>query len=224
MIDWLQTHLGMSPQLQTRLLVTVGTIVGLWLLRHFVLGFVYRRVQDPWGRYRWRKGVTYALVAVGVVLVGEAWFVGTAALRTYLVLVSAGLAIALKEPVSTLAGWAFIIWRRPFEVGDRIQIGLHAGDVIDLGLFQFTLNEIGAWVQADQSSGRIIQVTNGKIFTDPVANYNKGFRYIWNEVPVWVPTARDGRNGQRILGKIAVKHAEHLTAQAEQALLSASQQ
>src|SRR5437870_10765203 len=71
MIDWLQTHLGMSPQLQTRLLVTVGTIVGLWLLRHFVLGFVYRRVQDPWGRDRWRKGVTYALVTVGVILVAQ---------------------------------------------------------------------------------------------------------------------------------------------------------
>src|SRR5947207_14130797 len=61
MIDWLQSHLGMSPQLQTRLLVTVGTIVGLWLVRHFVLGFVYRRVRDPWGRYRWRKGLTYGL-------------------------------------------------------------------------------------------------------------------------------------------------------------------
>src|SRR6059036_1316243 len=184
MIDWLQAHLGMNPQLQTRLLVTAGTIAGLWLVRHFVLAFVYRRVQDPWGRYRWRKGVT---------LVSQTWFVGTGALTTYLGLVSAGLAIALKEPLSNVAGWGFIIWRRPYEVGDRIQIGPHAGDVIDLGLFQFTLNEIGAWVQADQSSGRIIHVPNGKVFTDPVANYNKGFRYIWNEVPVVVTFESDWR-------------------------------
>src|SRR5947209_18190612 len=108
MIDWLQTHLGMSPQLQTRLLVTVGTIVGLWLLRHFVLGFVYRRVQDPWGRYRWRKGVTYALVTVGVVLVAQKWFVGNAALTTYLGRVSPCLAIAPKEPPSNVAGGGFI--------------------------------------------------------------------------------------------------------------------
>jgi len=112
----------------------------------------------------------------------------------------------------------------PFRSGDRIQIGPHAGDVIDLGLFQFTLNEIGAWVQADQSSGRIIHVPNGKVFTDPVANYNKGFRYIWNEVPVVVTFESDWRKAKQILGKIAVKHAEHLTAQAEQELLAASQQ
>src|SRR5205807_9481754 len=123
MIDWLQTHLGMSPQLQTRLLVTVGTIVGLWLLRHFVLGFVYRRVQDPWGRYRWRKGVTYALVAVGVILVSQTWFVGTSALTTYIGLVSAGLAIAPKEPLSNAAGGAVIIRPSPFEVGDPGAIG-----------------------------------------------------------------------------------------------------
>src|SRR5438034_10412811 len=76
MIDWLQTHLGMNPELQTKVLATVATIVGLWLLRRVVLGVVYRRVQDPWGRYRWRKGVRYVLVAVGLLIVCGLWFEG----------------------------------------------------------------------------------------------------------------------------------------------------
>ena len=224
MTDWLQTRLGLSPELQLRLLATLATLVVLWLARRIALALVYRRVRDAWGRYRWRKGLTYVLVVVGVVIVGRMWFAGVESLAQVLGLVAAGLAIALKEPLSNLAGWGFIIWRRPFEVGDRIQIGPHAGDVIDLGLFQFTLNEIGAWVQADQSSGRIIHVPNGKVFIDPVANYNKGFRYIWNEVPVLVSFESDWRKAKQILTKIAVKHAEHLTAQAEQELLAASQQ
>jgi len=181
-------------------------------------------VRDPWSRYRWRKTLTYVFMAAGIVIVGRMWFAGIQALATFFGLLSAGLAIALKEPVSNLAGWAFIMWRRPFEVGDRVQIGSHAGDVIDLGVFQFTLNEIGAWVNADQSTGRIIHVPNGKVFTDPVPNYNKGFRYIWNEVPVVVTFESDWRTAKQILGRIAVKHAEHLTAQAEQELLAASQQ
>jgi len=224
MLDWLQTHLGLNPELETRLLATIGTVVGLWLIQRIALAFVYRKVRDPRSRYRWRKGLTYVLMAVGIVIVGRMWFAGVQALATFFGLLSAGLAIALKEPVSNLAGWAFIIWRRPFEVGDRVQIGPHAGDVIDLGVFQFTLNEIGGWVQADQSSGRIIHIPNGRVFTDPVANYNKGFRYIWNEVPVVVTFESDWRKAKQILGKVAVKHAEHLTAQAEQELLAASQQ
>src|SRR5213596_2520228 len=224
MSQWLQTRLGLTPVLEAKLLGTLATIVGLWLLHRFALALVYRRVTNPWIRYRWRKSSTYALLAAGIVIVGRMWFAGVQALATFFGLVAAGLAIALKEPVSNLAGWAFIMWRRPFEVGDRVQIGSHAGDVIDLGLFQFTLNEIGAWVNADQSTGRIIHVPNGKVFTDPVANYNKGFRYIWNEVPVVVTFESDWRKAKQILGKIAVKHAEHLTAQAEQDLLAASQQ
>lgn len=224
MIEWLQAHLGMNAELQERLLATVGTVVGLWLVRRIALTIVYRRVRDPWSRYRWRKGLTYLVVAVGIVIVGRMWFVGVQSLLTFFGLLSAGLAIALKEPVSNLAAWAFIMWRRPFEVGDRVQIGPHAGDVIDLGLFQFTLNEIGAWVDADQSSGRIIHIPNGKVFSDPVANYNKGFKYIWNEVPVVVTFESDWRKAKQILTKIATKHAEHLTAQAEQELLTASRQ
>jgi small-conductance mechanosensitive channel len=224
MIDWLQTHLGISPELQLRIFATLGTVVGLWVLHKLILALVYRRVHDPWSRYRWRKSLTYVFMVAGIIIVGRMWFAGVQALATFFGLLSAGLAIALKEPVSNLAGWAFIMWRRPFEVGDRVQIGAHAGDVIDLGVFQFTLNEIGAWVQADQSTGRIIHVPNGKVFTDPVANYNKGFRYIWNEVPVVVTFESDWRKAKHILGKIALKHAEHLTAQAEQELLAASQQ
>ncbi|HYL55333.1 MAG TPA: mechanosensitive ion channel domain-containing protein [Gemmatimonadales bacterium] len=224
MIDWVQTHLGISPELQLRIFATLGTVAGLWVLQKLILALVYRRVHDPWSRYRWRKSLTYVFMVAGIAIVGRMWFAGVQALATFFGLLSAGLAIALKEPVSNLAGWAFIMWRRPFEVGDRVQIGEHAGDVIDLGVFQFTLNEIGGWVQADQSTGRIIHVPNGKVFTDPVANYNKGFRYIWNEVPVVVTFESDWRKAKHILGKIAVKHAEHLTAQAEQELLAASQQ
>src|SRR5436190_1563551 len=203
MIDWLQTRLGISPELQLRLLATLATMVGLWLVHRIALSLVYRRVRDPRSRYRWRKTLTYLVYVAGIVIVGPMWFAWVESFTTIVGFLSAGLAIALKDPVSNLAGWAFILWRRPFEVGDRVQIGPHAGDVIDLGLFQFTLNEIGAWVQADQSSGRIIHVPNGKIFTDPVANYNKGFKYIWNEVPVLVSFESDWRKAKQILTKFA---------------------
>jgi small-conductance mechanosensitive channel len=224
MTDWLQSRLGLSPELQLKLLSTVLTVFGLWLLHRLVLAFVYRRVRDPWSRYRWRKGITYVAYGLAVILVGRTWFVGIRELATFLGLLSAGLAIALKDPVTNLAGWVFILWRRPFEVGDRIEIGGHKGDVIDVHLQQFTLNEIGNWVDADQSSGRIVHVPNGRVFTETVANYDRGFRYIWNEVPVLVTFESDWKKAKEILTRIAFKHAEHLTTQAEQDLLTASRQ
>jgi small-conductance mechanosensitive channel len=221
--DWLQAH-GVSPDLQGKLFLTAISIAVLWATHRIVLGLAYRNVTDPWSRYRWRKGVTYATLAVGIVLIGRTWIPGVQTLATFFGLLSAGVAIALKDPLANLAAWAYIVWARPFEAGDRIQIGDHAGDVIDIRLLQFTLNEIGNWVEADQSTGRIIHIPNGQVFTEPLANYDKGFKYIWNEVPVVVTFESDWRKAKEILGRIAAKHAEHLTGPAEQDLLTASRQ
>src|SRR5262245_56307722 len=158
---WLEKNAGLSPLLQNRLLSTLLIVVGLWLLQYLILAMAYRRARDPRTRYRWRKTIGYLALLVGTVLLWHTWIGRVGALATFLGLLSAGLAIALKDSVQNFAGWGFIVWSRPFEVGDRVQVGPHAGDVIDIQLFQFTLNEIGNWVDADQSTGRIVHVPNG---------------------------------------------------------------
>jgi small-conductance mechanosensitive channel len=223
MTQWLQVH-ELNPDLEGRLLATGITIVVLWALHRLTLTFAYHRVTDAWGRYRWRKAVTYITLALGIILVGRLWVAGMQTVVTFFGLLSAGLAIALKDPVSNLAAWAFIVWARPFEVGDRVQVGSYSGDVIDIRLLQFTLNEIGNWVDADQSTGRIIHIPNGRVFSEPVANYDKGFKYIWHEVPVLVTFESNWRKAKDLLTEIAFKHAAHLTGEAEADLLAASRQ
>lgn len=222
MRTWLEQEIGLSAALQDRLLATLLVVGSLWLIQRIILALAYRRAQDPWLRYRWRKSVNYLTLLVGLVLTGRIWVEGVGSLATFLGLFAAGLAVALKDLVANLAGWAFIVWSRPFDVGDRIQVGAHAGDVIDLHLFQFTLNEIGNWVDADQSSGRIVHVPNGTVLSQPVANYDKGFRYIWSEIPVTVTFESNWKKAKGILETIAGRHAEQLTEQVEKELLEAS--
>ncbi|MGH8698700.1 MAG: mechanosensitive ion channel family protein [Burkholderiales bacterium] len=224
MREWLQQNLGLRPELQARLLATLLVVATLWLLRHVALSLVYRRVTDPWARYRWRKATMYVTVITGILVVGRLWIAGLGSLATFLGLVSAGLAIALRDVVANLAGWVIIMWRRPFEVGNRIQIGVHKGDVIDLQLLQFTLLEIGGWVDADQSTGRLIHIPNGRVLAEPLANYNRGFPYIWHEVPVLVTFESDWKKAKTVLEAIATRHAERLTPEAERALVAASRQ
>lgn len=212
---WLEANLGLSPVTQQRLLDSLATVALLWLIRHLVLSIVWRRVDDARARYRWRKTTTYLVVPVGLLVVGRIWFEGVGSLATFLGLVSAGIAIALKDILVNLAGWGFILWRRPFELGDRIQLGGHAGDVIDIRIFQFSLLEIGNWVHADQSTGRVIHVPNGKVLTEVTANFTKGFQYIWNELPVLVTFESDWAKAKALLQAIAERHAAHLTEAAQ---------
>lgn len=220
--EWVHQTVGLSPQLQAKLLQSLLTILFLWVLHRLVKRIQTRWTDDPSVLYRWRKTSSYIASGLGVLLVGGVWFEGIQSLSTFLGLLSAGVAIALKDPIVNLAGWAFILWRKPFEVGDRIQVGDHRGDVIDQRIFQFTLMEIGNWVDADQSTGRIIHIPNGLVFTQVQANYSRGFQYIWDELPVLVTFESNWQKAKRILQEIASKRAEHLSAAAEQTVKQAA--
>jgi small-conductance mechanosensitive channel len=170
--QWFQQALGTPSPAQRQVYATVVVMD--------------RRVVDARALYQWRKAIAYATAVFAFLVIGGIWFQGFQSVSTFLGLLSAGLAVALQDPIVNLAGWLFIVWRRPFDVGDRIQIGEHRGDVIDIRIFQFSLMEVGNWVEADQSTGRVIHIPNGKIFRETQANYSKGFQYIWNEIPVLV--------------------------------------
>jgi small-conductance mechanosensitive channel len=150
------------------------------------------------------------------------WFIGVGQFATFAGLVSAGLAIALRDIVANLAGWVFLVWRRPFVVGDRIEIGEHRGDVIDVRAFQFSLMEVGNWVDAEQSTGRVLHVPNGLVLTQTVANYSRGFPYIWNEIPVLITFESDWKLAKEILLEVVTNRPEALSERAEQALREAS--
>ena len=218
----IEQSVGLNPVLQIKLMNSLAIIVMLWLIRTALLRLLWRRSGDVRTRYIWQKTATYIVVLLAIIMVGRLWFTGFQSLATFLGLVSAGIAIALKDPLTSIAGWVFILARRPFTLGDRIKIGENAGDVIDIRIFQFTLMEIGGWVDADQSTGRIIHIPNGKVFTETLANYSRGFQYIWNEVPVLVTFESNWTKAKDILQNIVRKHAEHLSASAEKRIKEAN--
>jgi len=194
----------------------------LWSLKFVIRRIINRQTKDIKIRFIWTKTLTYITVLMGLIIVGSVWFKGFKELGTYLGLVSAGIAIALKDPLINIAGWLFIIFRRSFSVGDRVQIGDKAGDVIDIRVFQFILLEIGNWVDADQSTGRVIYIPNGHIFTLPLANYSKGFQYIWDEIKVLLTFESDWKKAKEMMLNVAKKQSEHLTKSAKRKVKAAS--
>lgn len=213
--DSVQRYLGVDLEVQNRILTSLLAVLVLIIIQRIVLMFVYRRTKDIGTRYHWRKFATYITFGLMVFIVGSMWFSGFYSLSTYLGLVSAGVAIALQTPLTNLAGWFFILWRRPFHVGDRIEIGDVKGDVIDQRIFMFSLMEIGNRVNAEQSTGRVMHVPNGKVFSEPLANYTDGFQYIWNEIPVLLTFESDWKKAKVILTNIIAKRGEEISKSAE---------
>ena len=222
LISWLGDVTGLGASSVTKLLVTFALILVLSLLRWGFIAVVYRRTSEPRSRYRWRKIGTYSLTAVGILLIGRVWLEGIQSLVTYLGLLSAGLAIALRDPIVNWFGWIFIGWRRPFTVGDRIQIGSIAGDVIDIGVSTFSVLEVSPLDEGEQITGRIIHIPNGKVFVDPVVNITQGFNYVWSEIPITVTFESDWHRAKELLENILLEHVESVTEEAARFIQDAS--
>ncbi|MFZ5939849.1 MAG: mechanosensitive ion channel family protein [Bacteroidota bacterium] len=219
---FLEESLGLSPLHQTKILYSVIILAALWTLRYLILKLVWRFTEEPKTRYTWKRTISFVIGFLTVILIMSVWIKAIRQFGAFLGLFTAGLAIALKDPLTNMAGWLFILLRNPFAIGDRIQIGEHAGDVIDIRLFQFSLLEIGNWVHADQSTGRIIHVPNGKVFTSPQANYSAGFQFIWNEMKVLVTFDSNWQKAKTLLEQIITRNAEATSDMAEQKIREAS--
>jgi len=203
-----------SPLVTYQMGLTIGVILGLWLMRLAVNRLINRNIEDASVRYKWRKNMGYIFSILGILIIGSIWSDAFKSLSTFLGLLTAGIAIALRDPISDIAGWVFILWRNPFDIGDRIQVGDIKGDVIDQRIFKFTVLEIGNWVHADQSTGRVIHISNHYIFNNYIANYTSDFSFIWNEIPILVTFESDWEKAKSILQEIADKHLKDFVSEA----------
>ena len=222
MIEWIQNNFGISPDVQIKLLASFLIILIIGIIRSIVVRLIISKIDDLNQRYQWRKISLYISVFIVFLFLLSTWLGFIGSVGTFLGLVSAGIAIALKDPLVNMVGWFFILVRQPFKVGDRIQIGDSAGDVIDIRIFQFSLIEIGNWVDADQSTGRVIHIPNGIVFTQPQFNYTAGFVHIWHEIPMLITFESDWKKAKIILTDIVNKHAMHISTEAEKQIKSAA--
>ena len=197
----------LDHSMRNQIIQSILVILVLWILNKLAVRlFSHGSVEEIRRQYHWRKTIEYTLFTIGALVIGNLWIRNFESIVTFLGLLSAGIAIALKDVFMNIAGWAFLFIRKPFDVGDRIQIGKVKGDVIDMRLFQFSLLEIGNWVDADQSTGRVVHVPNAKIFLQAQANYSLGFNYIWNEQNIYITLDSDYKRAKSLLLDILDTH------------------
>jgi small-conductance mechanosensitive channel len=163
---------------------------------------------------------------VGVVSI---WFDEPSRLATAAGLVTAGLAFALQRFVTAFAGCILILRGRNFNVGDRITMGGIRGDVMGLGFLQTVIMEMGRpppvqssepamWVEARQYSGRIVSITNAKMFDEPVYNYTRNFPFLWEEMHIPIQYTADRGRAEQIMLEAVRRHTKKIVELGEGAI------
>jgi small-conductance mechanosensitive channel len=216
---------GVTTQNLHKLILTIAFILGILLIRWILVRIVQLFTGDHPNQRTvfWTRQISSAVTALLIILaLVSIWFDNPARFATAIGLVSAGLAFALQKVVTSLAGYLVIIRGKTFSVGDRITMGGVRGDVISLGFVQTRILEMGepesvhdqaepaAWVRARQFTGRIVSVTNDKVFDTPVYNYTRDFPFIWEEMRIPIEYHADRAKAEQILLDCAGRVTEDL--------------
>ncbi len=226
------TLVGVSTSTGVKLLFTLALIGLLLLLRAVALrlarGTLGGGVGDP-RRFWVRQAIQVVVTVVLVLGVVSIWVTPDSDITTGIGLISAGLAFALQQVILSLAAYFVILRGDTFGIGDRITLGGVRGDVVRLGFLKTTIMEMGqppsvasadpaVWVNSRQYTGRLVTVTNGAIFSEPVYNYSRDFPYLWEEIVLSISYDADRARAEAILLGAARGHAVVDDPAAERAL------
>src|SRR5467141_2400229 len=180
LLPLIQSEVDLGRRLLRGFALVVIVLATAKSVRVYAIG----RIEDTVTRFTLRRilllvaGLLIAVIVISVLFVN--WYAALTALGVGSIIVG----LAVQTPMKSFIAWIYILVRRPYQVGDRIEIDDATGDVIDVGYFDTTLWEFGGkYLSTDHPSGRIIKFPNSKVLNTMVFNYSWPlFPYIWNEV------------------------------------------
>ena len=201
-----------------RVLTTLAILVVAFILSRLGRRLADRYIEEATRKYRVAKFTSRTIVILSLVLIIALWSSRLSALLTILTIIGAGTAVALRDVLLSFAGWLNISLSGPYKQGDRIEINGVRGDVVDIRVLHTVLMEIGNWVHADQSTGRIVRVPNSWVFLHDVENYTRGFEFIWNEIDVTITFRSDWKAAREIMIEAAETVVDPVAQKAERQL------
>jgi small-conductance mechanosensitive channel len=135
--------LGVNASSAHKLLFTLVFFLILYLLSK-ILRFIAQKAGGARQKTAFWTKQAISLITVLLALVGfvSIWFDNPAKLATGVGLIGAGLAFALRQVITSFAGYFVILRGKTFNVGDRIVMGNVRGDVIALNFIQTVIMEM----------------------------------------------------------------------------------
>ena len=210
--------LSLADPVVQKIIFTVVSLTLIWVAVLVVAKLVAKAIHDKLWRHKTRKFAFYLGFASSLIALIVIWFVEGGQFAITLSVIGAGLALALQQPLVSMAGWAYIVSNHPYDVGDRIEINGVSGDVVDIRLFKTVLFEsfLEGTASGTQTTGRVIDFPNSYVLTHNTINYTRGFEYMWNEYPILVTFESNWNKAYELLAQILIDETERFEAPAKQ--------
>jgi len=179
-----------NPIINNLVLVFIGVAV-IWILIKFIQNKFIGKIKATDNRHRTKKLISFIGYFLTIILITSVYSDRLGGFGVALGVAGAGIAFALQEVITSVAGWLAIVFGNFYKTGDRVQLGGIKGDVMDIGVLRTTLMEVGQSVNGDLYNGRIVGISNSFVFKEPVFNYSADFPFLWDEMKIPLKTESD---------------------------------
>ena len=183
--EYLSTVTTINKGIISVVLLTTFTLAFFSLIKMIVTYFIKKRMTGR-GEYVVNQSIKVIINIVEILCLLLIFSEYIKSLMTLISVVSAAMTIALREIILNFFCGIYIKAKKPFKVEDRIQINDIKGDVMNISMLSFEVLEVFTKEENGQSTGVVVTFPNSIIFTAPIRNINKGFKYIWDELTVKV--------------------------------------
>lgn len=177
----------------TKLSLSLFLISVIFLISKLIERIVYRQNSIEGDRYNVLRVVRFLSIVFSLIVVASFLFQNLYAAAVSFGLISLVLGFALQAPITSFIAWIYLVFRRSYLVGDRIQIKDFRGDVIEINYLDTTILECsGDYLGNDRRSGRSIRFPNSLILREEIINYSgPDIPFIWNETVVQIAFESD---------------------------------
>ncbi len=186
----------------TPILLTIYSIIALVIIGLLAKGIMFLNTtfyRDEKKLYLFNKKLKIVKVIIEIIVLLLIWEEQIHDFMTLISFVGAAATLAIKDIILNFLAGIYITVRKPFKIEDRIQINDIIGDVVNTNSLNFEILEVSQKEEGEQSTGIIVQIPNYKVFTDPIKNFTKAFKYIWSELEVNIKLDADLEHNKKVL-------------------------
>lgn len=165
----------------------------IMLIGKIIERIIDTQTQAEGDRYNLKRITRLLSIIFILIVVASFMFQNLYAAAVSFGLISLVLGFALQSPITSFIAWLYIVFRRPYQVGQRIQINGMKGDVIEISYLDTIILECsGEYLGNDRRSGRVIHFPNSLILREEVINYSgPHIPFISNETAIQIAYTSD---------------------------------
>lgn len=170
--------------------LTLNTILCyliILILKNIIKFIIKLIIKDDRKHYLYVQNSKIILNILYIIMLLFVWENYIKNLITLISFLSAALTFALRDIILNFFCGMYIKFKKIFKIEDRIQIDDIKGDVTNISSLEFSILEINSKQENGQSTGVVVTFPNSVIFSKPIKNYTKLFKYIWDEMVIKVP-------------------------------------